>query len=123
MISKGNPILTGIFVDDSNFIGCGFDNAPLLFKHNGKAWEYSGSLDPGLGKKRASKIGKDAFGVTSVFFDSIKLDDQIASSAKDTKHQNYINCCKPYAVAGGKVKVLSTSDPNGYINYWDCSSL
>lgn len=86
MLFKGNPILTGLFIDETIFIGCGFDNAPLIFKHNGKAWEYQGSLDPGLGKKRASKIAKDAFGVTSVFFDSIKLDDQIVSSAKDTKH-------------------------------------
>jgi hypothetical protein len=39
-----------------------------------------------LDKKRASKIQKDAFGVTSVFFDSQKLDDSIAASAKDTKH-------------------------------------
>lgn len=61
--------------------------------------------------------------MTSVFFDAQKLDDAIVSSAKDTKHQNYINCCQPYAVASGKVKVFSTSDPNGFINYWDCSSL
>lgn len=112
-----------MFIDESNFIGCGFDNAPLLFKHDGSKWVFSGSIDQGLSKKKAAKISKDAFGVTSVFFDSQKLEDSIASSAKDTKHQNYINCCKPYAVAGGKVKVLSTSDPNGYINYWDCSSL
>lgn len=70
VLFKGNPILTGVFIDEKNFIGCGFDNAPLLFKHNGTKWTFSGSLDQGLGKKRASKISKDAFGVTSVFFDA-----------------------------------------------------
>lgn len=70
VLFKGNPILTGVFIDENNFIGCGFDNAPLLFKHNGTKWTFSGSLDQGLGKKRASKISKDAFGVTSVFFDA-----------------------------------------------------
>lgn len=70
VLFKGNPILTGVFVDENNFIGGGFDNAPLLFKHNGTKWVFSGSLDQGFGKKRAAKIQKDAFGVTSVFFDS-----------------------------------------------------
>lgn len=111
-----------MFLDETSFVGCGFDNAPLLFKKNGSGWVFSKSLDEGLNKKRAPKIQKDAFGVTSVFFDSQKLDDSIARSAKDTKHQNYINCSQPYAIDGGKVQVLSTSDPNGYINYWDVSS-
>lgn len=66
---KGNPVLTGIFVDENNFVGCGFDNAPLLFKLNGGAWSFSKSLDAGFGKKRAAKIQKDAFATTSVFFD------------------------------------------------------
>lgn len=70
VIIKGNPVLNGIFIDEQHFVGCGFDNAPLLFKHDGRSWSFSKSLDPGFGKKRASKIQKDAFGVTSVFFDS-----------------------------------------------------
>lgn len=112
-----------MFIDERSYVGCGFDNVPLLFQHNGKEWTYVKSLDPGHDKKKTSKIAKDAFGTSSVFFDSVKLDDSIVSSAKDTKHQNYINCTQPYAIDGGKVQVLSTSDANGYINYWDVSSL
>lgn len=122
MIFRGNPCLTGTFVDETHFVGAGFDNAPLLFTYTGGKWSFTKSLDAGLSKKRAAKIQKDAFGVTSVFFDAQKLDDNIVSYAKDTKHQNYINCCQPYAVQDSKVMVLSTSDPNGFINYWDCSS-
>lgn len=94
-----------------------------MFKHNGTKWAFVKSLDAGHDKKKTSKIAKDAFGVTSVFFDSQKLDDSISSCAKDTKHQNYINCTQPYAIDGGKVHVLSTSDPNGFINYWETGSL
>jgi hypothetical protein len=41
----------------------------------------------------------------------------------DTKHSNYINYLKVYAAPGGKIQVISTSDINGFINYWDVSSL
>lgn len=56
VIFKGNPILKGLFLDENHFVGCGFDNAPLLFKHNGKTWTFSKSMDPGYGKKKAAKI-------------------------------------------------------------------
>ena len=56
VIHKGNPILKGLFLDEQHFVGCGFDNAPLLFKHDGRAWSFVRSLDPGYGKKRAAKI-------------------------------------------------------------------
>lgn len=93
VIFRGNPCMTGCFVDENHFIGAGFDNAPLLFTYTGGKWSFTKSLDPGLSKKKAAKIQKDAFGVTSVFFDAQKLDDNIVSYAKDTKHQNYINYC------------------------------
>jgi len=56
VIFKGNPILTGIFLDENSFVGCGFDNAPLLFKYTGGKWMFSKSLDSGLAKKKAAKI-------------------------------------------------------------------
>jgi hypothetical protein len=36
VVFKGNPILNGIFIDESHYIGCGFDNAPMLFTNDGK---------------------------------------------------------------------------------------
>lgn len=42
---------------------------------------------------------------------------------KDTKHSNFINCTQVYARDGTTAQVLSTSDPNGYINYWDVSKV
>ena len=49
-------------------------------------------MDEGIEKKRPSKIGKDAFGGKSVFFDGLKLENDVEVSDKDTKHMNYINC-------------------------------
>jgi len=42
---------------------------------------------------------------------------------KNTKHRNFIISMKPYAKAGEKVAMLTTSDINGYIHYWDVSRL
>jgi len=42
---------------------------------------------------------------------------------KDTQHANLINCQKPFAYADGKMQLLSTSDPNGYIHYWKVDKL
>ena len=43
---------------------------------------------------------------------------------RDTMHQNMINYSQPYVLSGdGSVQVLTTSDPNGSIHYWDCSKL
>lgn len=41
----------------------------------------------------------------------------------DTKHANYINCMTPFAVQNGKPMMLCTSDINGYLNWWNVSSL
>ena len=49
-------------------------------------------LDTGFEKKKLSKIGKDAFGGKSVFFDGLKLEGDVEVTEKDTKHSNYINC-------------------------------
>lgn len=50
-VYNGNPILTGLFISENTYIGCGFDNAPLLFKRQGDgSWAFSGSADPGFGK-------------------------------------------------------------------------
>lgn len=35
VVYSGNPILTGMFISENTYIGCGFDNAPLIFKRQG----------------------------------------------------------------------------------------
>ena len=49
-------------------------------------------LDDGVSRTKQSKIGKDAFGGKSVFFDGLKLENDVEVTEKDTKHMNYINC-------------------------------
>ena len=86
IIYRGNPILNGLFLDENSYVGCGYDNVPLLFKRSAGGWAFSKSLDAGINTKKPAKIGKDAFGVTSVFFDGQKLKEDVAIGAKETKH-------------------------------------
>lgn len=54
---------------------------------------------------------------------TVKLDEDVIMKEMNTKHTNYINCLKVYMGSRDKVQVISTSDINGYINYWDVSTL
>ena len=58
-----------------------------------------------------------------MFFDGLQLSNDIACQERDTKHENYINGLQPYAFNGKDVSLITTSDPNGCINYWDVSKL
>ena len=70
MVYNGNPILTGSFISENTYIGCGYDNVPLAFKKQADgSWQFTGSLDPGFGKTKAARINNDAFGGRTVFFD------------------------------------------------------
>ena len=53
---KGQPILNGCFVKEDTYIGCGFDNCPLIFKKEGDKWAFKGSMDEGYNQKMATKI-------------------------------------------------------------------
>ena len=80
-------------------------------------------MDDGLTTKRPIKIGKDAFGGKSVFFDGNALENDVELSQNNTKHENYINCQKTFAFdPSGRPKLISTSDPNGAIHFWDVSA-
>ena len=94
VVYNGNPILTGCFISENTYIGCGFDNVPLAFKRQADgSWILHGSLDPGFGRTKAAKITNDAFGGRTVFFDNVQLDESTMMQPKDTLHQNYINDC------------------------------
>jgi hypothetical protein len=54
---------------------------------------------------------------------AVGLDEELAMKEKNTKHRNFILSMKPYARAGGKIAMVTTSDINGFINYWDVSKL
>jgi hypothetical protein len=60
-------------------------------------------LDEGVNKTKVNKIGKDAFGGKSVFFDGLKLENDVEMTEKDTKHMNYINCQKKFTGDGNQV--------------------
>jgi archaellin len=80
---------------------------------------------------REQAITKDSFDNAQAFFKKgetekatgVKLDDSVSLKEMNTKHANYINQLKVYASNAGKPQVISTSDINGFINYWDLSSL
>lgn len=67
VIYKGKPILNGCFIREDAYIGCGFDNAPMLFKLEGGNWVFKGSIDPGYGQTRSSSIGQSSFERTALF--------------------------------------------------------
>jgi hypothetical protein len=84
-------------------------------------WAFVKFLDDGITKVKQSKIGKDAFGGKSVFFDGLKLENDVEMTEKDTKHMNYINCQKRFTGTDEQTALISTSDPNGFIHFWDVS--
>ena len=71
-------------------------------------------------KERKSKISGNSFLDKKVYFNSdFKLDGTVMLKEMDTKHANYINCLKTFASNGDKALIISTSDINGYLNFWD----
>lgn len=45
---KGNPFLSGIFVNENAFVACGYDKVPYLFKKTNSGWEFVKILDEGI---------------------------------------------------------------------------
>ena len=111
--------MTGGFVSENTYIGSGYDKTPILFQKTGNTWKFVKMLDEGINKEKKSQIGKDAFGGKAVFFDGPPADVQMTEN--DTKHMNYINCQKKFTGSATKTDIISTSDPNGYIHFWDVS--
>lgn len=133
IVYKGNPFLTGVFTNNTTFIACGYDKVPYVFKRgaDGK-WKEGKILDEGITKPKEAQIGKGSFEQSLMTFkksevkaasNQVKLDDDVIMKEMNTKHANYINCLKVYMGSRDQVQVLSTSDINGYINYWDVSKL
>jgi WD40 repeat protein len=128
VLFKGNPFLTGHFVNSTTFIACGYDKAPFLFKKTGSSWAFVKVLDEGATKEKTAQIAKGSFEESQVFFkrsetekgSGIKLDDDIIMREMNTKHANYINGLKVFTAAPGK---LTTSDANGFLNFWDIQGI
>ena len=122
LMLRTNPLLSGIFTSETKFIGCGFDKVPFLYENSGD-WKQSKSLDEGIASARQAKITNNKFKDMRVYFNpDIKLSTTIEMKETDTRHANYINCLKVFG-AGQKVQILSTSDVNGYLNWWDVNNL
>lgn len=126
VLVKGNPFLCGTFTNATTFIACGYDKVPFLFKKSGASWTFVKYLDEGIVKEKQAQIAKGSFEESQVFFkrseteksSALKLDDDVIMREMNTRHSNYINSLKAYP--GGK---LSTSDVNGFVNYWDVAAL
>ena len=98
----GSPVLTGNFISETGYVASGYDKTPILFS-NAKDWSMVKMLDDGFSRHKQSKIGKDAFGGKSAFFDGNKLENDVEVTEKDTKHMNYVNCQKPFITEGSRV--------------------
>ncbi len=104
---------------------------PFLFKKTGGNWGFVKYLDDGFNRVKESAITKDSFDGAQTFFKkaeteratAVKLDDDVGLKEMSTKHSNYINYLRIYAGTPGKPQVISTSDINGFICYWDLSQL
>ena len=67
VVYKGNPILNGWFLNETTYVGGGYDCAPLVFKKKGDNWEHTGTLDDGLSRTKDTKIGMNTFDKTALF--------------------------------------------------------
>jgi hypothetical protein len=121
---RTNPLLSGMFLEENKFVGTGFDKVPYIFTQSGADWAESSILDKGISKNRQLKISNNKFKDMRVYFNpDIKLSSNIEMKETDTSHVNYINCLKPFGYTTGKPLVLSTSDVNGYLVWWDVQSV
>jgi WD40 repeat protein len=126
VLYKGNPFLCGEFLNATTYVACGFDKVPFLFKKSGSGWQFVKYLDEGINKEKQAQIAKGSFEESQVFFKksetskatALGLDDDVIMREMNTRHTNYINTLKTYP--GGK---LTTSDINGYLNFWDTQGL
>lgn len=124
LLHNGNPHLNCVFIDDNKLIACGYDKVPFLYTKSGAEWTKGKVLDDGVDKQRKAKISGNSFLDKKVYFNSdFKLDNSVQLTETDTKHANYINCLKVFAADGNKALVVSTSDINGYLNFWDVTKL
>ena len=123
LLHNGNPHLTCVFIAEEKLVACGYDKIPYLYEKQGGEWKMARILDDGHGKKRSTKITGNSFLDKKVYFNAdFKLNTNVELRETDTKHVNYINCMKVFASdEGGKPLMLSTSDINGYLNFWDVS--
>jgi hypothetical protein len=117
----GNPMFNGNFLDEDKVVASGYSNSPWLLAKSGDNWGTPTTLDEGVNKKKAAAVANNAFGGDQVFFDGVKLGAGVKSEPVDTKHQNYINGQKAFLRTPDKLAVLTTSDANGFMHYWDVS--
>ncbi len=126
MFYKGNPFLTGCFADEDTFIACGYDKAPFRFKKENGEFLFKDVIDEGFNQAKEAVISSNSFQQNKAFFKGqgqaggLKLDDGVIMKENNTKHSNYIGCLRTYLEnkSTGAPQIITTSDVNGYINYW-----
>ena len=123
VLHTGNPHFNCVFIQEDKLIACGYDKVPYLYQKQGAEWKMIKCLDDGINKVRKAKITGNSFLDKKVYFNSdFKLGTNVEMKETDTKHLNYINYMRVFARDDKKVLLLTTSDRNGCLNYWDVSS-
>jgi hypothetical protein len=111
-------------LEENKLVATGFDKVPYFYLKDGSDWKMTKCLDDGINAVRTNKITGNSFLDKKIYFNNdMKLGSSIEMKEKDTKHLNYINCLKVFAKNGEKPMILSTSDINGYLNFWDVQKL
>ena len=125
LMLRGNPLMSGIFLSEEKFVGTGFDKVPFLYNGaKGANWKQIKSLDAGISQMRSANITGNSFKDKRVYFNNdIKLSSNVEMKETNTMHSNQINCLKVFANDQATPLILSTSDINGYLNWWDVSAV
>lgn len=75
---RGNPLLSGIFLEENKFVGTGFDKVPYIYEQSGSEWTQTKVLDTGISKTRKLNITNNKFKDMRVYFNpDIKLSTQV----------------------------------------------
>mmetsp|Transcript_8637 Transcript_8637/g.14615 ORF Transcript_8637/g.14615 Transcript_8637/m.14615 type:complete len:125 (+) Transcript_8637:739-1113(+) len=99
VVHPGNPHLNCIFVKEDTIVACGYDKVPYVYKNQGGEWKETEVLDKGIQNPRKAKITGNSFLDKKYHFNpDLKLGANVEMVEKDTKHSNYINYIKPFAM-------------------------
>ena len=93
MSYKGNPILNGCFVKEDTYIGCGYDNAPMIFKKEGDAWAFKGTMDDGYNQKTAN-INGDSIHIGSTVLPKAGLGGSVNHLGSKTGPTSFEKCVR-----------------------------
>eukprot|EP00933_Yihiella_yeosuensis_P047434 TRINITY_DN43270_c0_g1_i1.p1 TRINITY_DN43270_c0_g1~~TRINITY_DN43270_c0_g1_i1.p1 ORF type:complete len:185 (+),score=33.96 TRINITY_DN43270_c0_g1_i1:297-851(+) len=122
---RGLPFLRVTFIDQRLLVACGFDNVPVLFRHNDVRWQVIGSVDAAPAPVPSMSAGSLAARRESSAFDDARNRFKGAASmpkadgahASSSWHTNTITSCS--TLSGMR---FSTSALDGQVMIWELTA-